>query len=167
MLHYLSPLGSLYLTASALGVTAVTFKKKDALDFLIQAGSPESPLEKKRAGAHLKKAKKELDQYFKGKRKVFTFDLDFMGTPFQAAVWIELLNIPYGQVLSYGELAKKLKKPKAFRAVGSANGKNPLCIVIPCHRVIASKGKLGGYAGGLKFKKGLLKLEKSLTDITS
>ena len=104
----------------------------------------------------------QLDEYFQGKRTTFSLPFKLTGTPFQLAVWKELQNIPYGQTTSYKEIAQKINKPKAYRAVGMANNKNPLPIIIPCHRVIGSNGKLIGYAGGLKLKNYLLELEKSL-----
>ena len=105
----------------------------------------------------------QLDEYFQGKRTTFSLPFKLTGTPFQLAVWKELQNIPYGKTTSYKEIAQKINKPKAYRAVGMANNKNPLPIIIPCHRVIGSNGKLIGYAGGLKLKNYLLELEKSHT----
>lgn len=106
----------------------------------------------------------QLDEYFQGKRTTFSLPFKLTDTPFQLAVWKELQNIPYGQTTSYKEIAQKINKPKAYRAVGMANNKNPLPIIIPCHRVIGSNGKLIGYAGGLKLKNYLLELEKSHTN---
>ena len=106
----------------------------------------------------------QLDEYFQGKRTTFSLPFKLTGTPFQLAVWKELQNIPYGQTTSYKEIAQKINTPKAYRAVGMANNKNPLPIIIPCHRVIGSNGKLIGYAGGLKLKNYLLELEKSHTN---
>lgn len=106
----------------------------------------------------------QLDEYFQGKRTTFSLPFKLIGTPFQLAVWKELQNIPYGQTASYKEIAQKINKPKACRAVGMANNKNPLPIIIPCHRVIGSNGKLIGYAGGLNLKNYLLELEKSHTN---
>lgn len=106
----------------------------------------------------------QLDEYFQGKRTVFSLPFKLTGTPFQLAVWKELQNIPYGKTTSYKEIAQKINKPKAYRAVGMANNKNPLPIIIPCHRVIGSNGKLIGYAGGLKLKNYLLELEQSHTN---
>lgn len=106
----------------------------------------------------------QLDEYFQGKRTTFSLPFKLTGTPFQLAVWKELQNIPYGQTTSYKEIAQKINKPKAYRAVGMANNKNPLPTIIPCHRVIGSNGKLIGYAGGLKLKNYLLELEKSHTN---
>lgn len=106
----------------------------------------------------------QLDEYFQGKRTTFSLPFKLTGTPFQLAVWKELQNISYGKTTSYKEIAQKINKPKAYRAVGMANNKNPLPIIIPCHRVIGSNGKLIGYAGGLKLKNYLLELEKSHTN---
>ena len=106
----------------------------------------------------------QWDEYFQGKRTIFSLPFKLTGTPFQLAVWKELQNIPYGKTTSYKEIAQKINKPKACRAVGMANNKNPLPIIIPCHRVIGSNGKLIGYAGGLKLKNYLLELEKSHTN---
>ncbi|WP_312088699.1 methylated-DNA--[protein]-cysteine S-methyltransferase [Megamonas funiformis] len=106
----------------------------------------------------------QLDEYFQGKRTIFSLPFKLTGTPFQLAVWKELQNIPYGKTTSYKEIAQKINKPKACRAVGMANNKNPLPIIIPCHRVIGSNGKLIGYAGGLNLKNYLLELEKSHTN---
>jgi methylated-DNA-[protein]-cysteine S-methyltransferase len=102
----------------------------------------------------------QLSEYFAGKRRSFDLPLFVKGTEFQEKVWDALLQLPYGKTVSYAEVAKIIRHPKAYRAVGSANGKNPVAIVIPCHRVIASDGTLGGYAYGLDIKKQLLDLEK-------
>ena len=101
----------------------------------------------------------ELNEYFNRERETFEFDVSFTGTEFQKRVWNELRNIPYGKTISYLQLAKRIGDQKAVRAVAQANGKNILAIVIPCHRVIASNGKLQGYGGGLNVKKKLLRLE--------
>ena len=111
----------------------------------------------------LQEAAAQLIDYFDGKRKHFNFKLNPKGTDFQQKVWQELLNIPFGKTLSYLELSKKLGDVKAIRAVASANGKNPLWIVVPCHRVIGTDGSLTGYAGGLWRKKWLLEHEKPST----
>lgn len=108
----------------------------------------------------LEKAFKEIDEFLEGKRKKFTFKIDPIGTEFQKSVWNALLDIPYGEVKSYKDIAIAIGNPKACRAVGMANNKNPIPIVIPCHRVIGSNGKLTGYAYGLVLKAHLLNLEK-------
>jgi len=103
--------------------------------------------------------KKELEEYFSRKREKFDLPLNFKGTPFQEAAWRALLDIPYGMTISYEKQAKNIANPKAIRAIGGANGANPIPIIIPCHRVIRKSGDLGGYASGLEIKKFLLNLE--------
>lgn len=103
----------------------------------------------------------QLEQYFTGERHQFDIALDLsLGTPFQQSVWRALQQIPYGQTISYAQLAQNIGKPTAYRAVANANGKNPFSIIIPCHRVVASDGSLGGYTGGLDKKRTLLGIEK-------
>jgi len=104
---------------------------------------------------------KQLGEYFAGTRSRFELELDFAGTEFQKSVWNALLAIPFGETRSYGQIASQLGNPKAVRAVGAANGKNPISIIAPCHRVIGSSGALTGFAGGLETKQYLLELEKS------
>lgn len=108
----------------------------------------------------ISEAVNQLREYFKGKRKIFTVPLKPDGTDFQQMVWKALIDIPYGQTISYGEIAEKIGKPGGARAVGNANNKNPIAIMIPCHRVIGANGSLTGYAAGLNIKKQLLNLEK-------
>jgi methylated-DNA-[protein]-cysteine S-methyltransferase len=108
----------------------------------------------------LQEAIRQLRAYFAGKLEKFDLPLAPQGTPFQRAVWKLLCDIPYGETISYGELARRMGNPKASRAVGLANGANPIAIVIPCHRVIGSDGKLTGYGGGLPLKEKLLALER-------
>lgn len=148
---YQSEVGPLYITANENALCGIFWKKQNI-------GTISDPKD------HLiiLKTIKELEEFFSGKRKEFTVALELEGTPFQKSVWKELLKIPYGKTCSYQDLAKKLKNDKAFRAVGTANGKNPISIIVPCHRVITSSGTLGGYAGGLKIKEKLLALEKAL-----
>jgi len=110
--------------------------------------------------APLNSIQQELNQYFEGNLKEFKTPIDILGTPFQQQVWQELCKIPYGKTKSYAELAQAIGKPNAFRAVANANGCNQLAIIIPCHRVIHSDGKLGGYGGGIENKKWLLNHEK-------
>ena len=107
----------------------------------------------------LKAARQQLDEYFAQSRRRFDLALDFRGTPFQMAVWQALSGIPYGETRSYGEIAREIGRPAAVRAVGAANGHNPIPIVVPCHRVIGSNGTLTGYRGGLEVKRLLLQLE--------
>lgn len=107
----------------------------------------------------------QLDEYFAGYRQLFDIPLNLsFGTTFQQRVWQALLAIPYGKTISYAQLAKNINKPIAFRAVANANGKNPISLIIPCHRVVASNGSLGGYTGGLFIKKQLLSIEKLAID---
>ncbi|VXB95961.1 Methylated-DNA--protein-cysteine methyltransferase [Flavobacterium sp. 9AF] len=116
----------------------------------------------KKIPKELKEVVNQLEEYFTGKRQNFTFKINPQGTDFQRKVWNALLEIPYGKTLSYLQLSKKLGDVKAIRAVASANGKNPLWIVIPCHRVIGTDGSLTGYAGGLWRKKWLLEHENPI-----
>ena len=108
----------------------------------------------------LTNVRKELDQYFAGRLTTFTTKLAFNGTPFQNQVWKQLTRIPYGETISYLDLANRIDNPKAVRAVGMANGANPIAIIVPCHRVIGSNGSLTGFGGGLPTKRALLELEK-------
>ena len=105
----------------------------------------------------------QLDEYFGGDRIEFDVPLELAGTEFQRAVWAQLCAIPYGETISYGELARRVGNPRASRAVGSANGRNPIAVIVPCHRVIAGDGSLGGYGGGLDRKTTLLDLERGRT----
>lgn len=152
-----SPIGNIYLIASDKGLSGV-YNSIQAVPML---DSSNYLLNKQRV--ILEHASRELAEYFENKRKTFTVQLDIQGTPFQQKVWQSLLEIPYGKTISYKQLAAMVGNPKASRAVGSANGKNPLWIIIPCHRVIAANGTLGGYAGGLATKKHLLDLEQKVT----
>ena len=146
-----SPAGDLYIVASPEGLSGIFW-----------AARPE-PLTKslRDAGAVIQQTVRELEEYFAGQRREFSLPLDPRGTEFQQKVWRELQRIPYGETISYAEIARRLRKPGASRAVGTANGRNPLSIVIPCHRVITSGGTLGGYAGGLRAKEILLSLERN------
>ena len=107
----------------------------------------------------LLKAKNQLKEYFAGKRKKFDLPLKPEGTDFQKQVWLALESIPFGETASYLDIANGIKNPKAVRAVGGANGKNPIAIIIPCHRIINSNGSLGGYNGGIEIKQALIKIE--------
>lgn len=142
-----SPLGTLTLAEEDAALTAVWFGQATPEGAKLQS----TPL--------LRKAQAELSEYFDGKRKHFTIPLAPRGTPFQQSVWKVLLSIPYGETLTYGEVAKRIGNPKASRAVGMANNRNPIPILIPCHRVIGANGKLVGYGGGLGIKETLLRLE--------
>ena len=109
----------------------------------------------------LVETEKQLNEYFAGERKQFDIQLDFIGTDFQKQVWQALLTIPFGETRSYGQIAAQLNNPKSVRAVGAANGKNPISIIAPCHRVIGMSGSLTGFAGGIENKAFLLKLENN------
>ena len=148
-----SALGKVYLIASDKGLRGVYWDRQDVPMIRDLAG--EGTLQ-----AHLRKAESQVREYLEGKRRTFELALEFAGTPFQETVWRALRDIPFGTTVSYKALAAHLRNPKAVRAVGSANGKNPLCIIIPCHRVIAADGTIGGYAGGIAIKQKLLALER-------
>ncbi|BCY27866.1 methylated-DNA--[protein]-cysteine S-methyltransferase [Flavobacterium okayamense] len=141
-----TPLGTAKIKGNENGVSVISILQEGEISKTI-------PLE-------LKDAVNQLQEYFEGRRQTFTFQTNPKGTDFQKRVWQELLQIPYGKTTSYLELSKKLGDVKAIRAVASANGKNPLWIVVPCHRVIGSDGSLTGYAGGLWRKQWLLEHEK-------
>ena len=143
---FASPIGKITLTTDGNSLTGLT------LDGPIPSGAIE---DRKR----LEPFVAELREYLAGERKKFTIRVSQPGTPFQQRVWKELVRVPFGRTISYGELAKRVGSPNAYRAVGSANGKNNIAIVIPCHRIIASDGTIGGYGGGLWRKEWLLKLE--------
>jgi len=110
-------------------------------------------------------ARQQLEEYFAGERKEFDLPLHLSGTDFQVQVLQELRRIPYGETTSYGDIAKRIGRPKAMRAVGAANGRNPIPIIVPCHRVIGSSGDLTGFGGGLDTKKALLRLEAENSDV--
>lgn len=165
-----SPVGPLFLAASHRGLVALEF------DFRLpgQQSIRPSPRDLRREdnsfhfeepGRALSPYAKELEQYFAGKRRTFDFPLDLRGTDFQIACWRALLAIPFGETRSYAQIARAVGKPNAFRAVGMANNRNPIAIVVPCHRVIASDGTLCGYGGGLDVKRKLLELEGALTGV--
>ena len=148
-----SPVGALTLIASDAGLSAVLWENDDPkrvrVGDLIDA--PQHPI--------LVQAERELREYFAGERRSFSVPLDASGTAFQKKAWAALLTIPYGETRSYGQLAAQVGNPKASRAVGAANGRNPISIIVPCHRAIASDGALTGFAGGLDAKRHLLALE--------
>ena len=140
------------LVASKSGLQAVQFHS-----FREPAG------ERNDANSWMNQAAEELRAYFAGKLHVFRVPLDMEGTEFQLSVWNYLTGIPYGETRSYGQVAEAIGRSKAVRAVGAANGSNPVAIIVPCHRVIGSSGKLTGYGGGLPLKKRLLELEGAWT----
>ncbi|MFK7910800.1 MAG: methylated-DNA--[protein]-cysteine S-methyltransferase [Akkermansiaceae bacterium] len=152
--HISSPIGELRLRASEHGLLAV--------DHVCQQVQTDKNWVKNEDHSILKNAAQELAEYFLRKRHEFSIPLAPEGTPFQQEVWKALQTIPYGQTCTYSEIAQIIRKPKAVRAAGAANGKNPLSIFVPCHRVIGKNGKLTGYAGGIKIKQFLLDLEKTV-----
>jgi methylated-DNA-[protein]-cysteine S-methyltransferase len=147
-----SPIGTLLIAGDAQAVRRIHFPIDG------KAVAPEAGWQPSARGP-VAEAIRQLREYFAGRRTTFDLPLEPAGTPFQRAVWRALQDIPYGETISYGELARRVGNPKASRAVGSANGANPLPIVIPCHRVIAGDGSLGGFGGGLPTKQSLLVLE--------
>jgi methylated-DNA-[protein]-cysteine S-methyltransferase len=148
-----SPVGELTLVAGEAGLIAVLWPNDDPLRVRIGdlVEAPTHPV--------LAETARQLGEYFAGRLKTFDLPLDFRGTAFQRDVWNALLTIPHGQTRSYGEIARQIGRPTAFRAVGAANGKNPISIIAPCHRVIGASGDLTGFAGGLAAKQLLLGLE--------
>lgn len=152
-----SPWGTLRLLATDRGLCRIVLPGEEGIDrwlarYLAGAVAVEG-------AAILQRAQEQLHAYFAGRRRAWDLPLDIYGTPFQQAVWKLLLDIPYGETRSYAQLAAALGRPGAARAVGQANGANPLPIVVPCHRVVQADGSLGGYGGGLALKRALLELE--------
>lgn len=151
-----SPVGPLFLAASEKGLVRLEF------DSRMQEIDP--------AATRLQESREvlapyvgELEEYFSGRRRVFSFPLDLRGTEFQLKCWRALSDIPYGETRTYRDIAQAIGHPRAFRAVGMSNNRNPVAIVVPCHRVIASDGSLCGYGGGLDIKRKLLELEGALS----
>jgi methylated-DNA-[protein]-cysteine S-methyltransferase len=151
--------GSLVVGVSAQGMVALEFDR-GRLPFAKNKNILWEPSEKE-----TKLYTRELTEYFAGRRRQFSFPLDLRGTPFQLSCWRALLKIPYGETRTYADIARAVGQPQAFRAVGMANNRNPIAIVVPCHRVIASDGTLCGYGGGLDLKRRLLELEGALTGV--
>lgn len=147
---YDSPLGVYTAAEDGVGICSLYFGERQTSQDWIKK---ETPL--------LQETARQMEEYFSGSRKQFDLPLSLAGTPFQLADWAALQTIPYGQTRYYQQIAEQLGNPKACRAVGLANNRNPVAVIIPCHRVLGKDGKLVGYAGGLAVKKGLLELEKS------
>ena len=139
-----TPVGRILLIADDSGICALKFHAQD---------------EERGEYPHLLQAEEELNEYFAGRRRTFSVPLSIHGTPFQQKVWRALMEIPYGETVSYGELARRVGNAKASRAVGMANHVNRIPIIIPCHRVVGANGRLTGYAGGLEIKRKLLETE--------
>jgi methylated-DNA-[protein]-cysteine S-methyltransferase len=169
-IHTESAIGSLFLAASAKGLVALEFDVRLPRQQSIRP-NPRN-LREERKGFKFEDFPRamqpyriELEEYFAGARREFSFPLDLRGTNFQLACWHALLAIPYGETRSYADIARVVGKANAFRAVGMANNRNPIAIVVPCHRVIASDGTLCGYGGGLDVKRKLLELEGALRGV--
>ena len=154
-MHLISPVGQLKLVANAHALVAVLWEnenpKRVRLAELLEEAQHPVLLETAR----------QLNEYFAGQRRQFDLPLDFEGTAFQQKVWQALLSIPFGETRSYKQIAEQIGHAKAMRAVGAANGKNPISIIAPCHRVVGANGKLVGFAGGLENKSILLEIERS------
>jgi methylated-DNA-[protein]-cysteine S-methyltransferase len=176
-----SEVGPLFLAASEKGLVALEFDKRlpgqqtirpNPRDIRFEHATSGVSHPQRREGTTIRFLESpedmqvyigELQEYFAGSRKRFDFPLDLRGTEFQLACWRALLEIPYGETRTYADIARTIRKPQAFRAVGMANNRNPIAIVVPCHRVIASDGTLCGYGGGLDIKRKLLELEGALS----
>lgn len=151
-----SPICKLHLYADDQNLLAVTFNEnREAVMKKLNLDDY-----KKMASPIIEKAILQLEEYFRGERKKFNLPIQLKGTEFQTKAWNELLRIPFGKTISYAEQACQISSPKAVRAIGSANGKNPISIIVPCHRVITSQSTISGYAGGASLKEKLLKLER-------
>ncbi len=163
-----SPVGPLFLAASPQGLVALEFDKRLPGQQTIRPNPRDlrneaTKLQFDESAEALQPYVRELEEYFAGDRRAFTFALDLRGTDFQVACWRALLAIPYGETRTYADIARAVGRPQGFRAVGMANNRNPIAIVVPCHRVIASDGTLCGYGGGLDVKRKLLELEGALS----
>jgi O-6-methylguanine DNA methyltransferase len=165
---FTSPVGPLFLASSDRGLVALEFDARLPGQQTIRPNPRDLRAEVRgvrfeESAVALQPYTRELEQYFAGKRREFSFALDLRGTEFQRACWHALVAIPYGETRSYGDIARAVGRPQGFRAVGMANNRNPVAIVVPCHRVIASDGTLCGYGGGLGVKRKLLELEGALS----
>ncbi len=154
--NFRSPVGLLKLVASDSGLVAILWEDDDPARVRL------GPLVARPDHAALVETERQLAAYFAERLQRFDLPLDFRGTDFQKSVWAALLTIPFGETRSYGEIARQVGRPAAVRAVGAANGRNPISIVAPCHRVIGANGSLTGFAGGLDAKEYLLRLERIL-----
>lgn len=148
-----SPVGELKLVANGSRLAAILWEndKPNRVRLGPMSEAPDNPI--------LIRTARQLEEYFSGTRDCFDLELDFAGTDFQKKVWAALLTIPFGETRTYSQIAEQIGNPSAVRAVGAANGRNPISIVAPCHRVIGASGKLTGFAGGLEAKERLLTLE--------
>jgi O-6-methylguanine DNA methyltransferase len=170
-LHYTmftSPVGPLFLAASSRGLVALEFDARLPGQQTVRPNPRDLREESKtqrfeESARALQPYVQQLEEYFAGRLREFTFPLDLRGTEFQLACWRALVAIPYGETRTYADIARTVGRPQGFRAVGMANNRNPIAIVVPCHRVIASDGTLCGYGGGLDTKRKLLALEGALS----
>jgi O-6-methylguanine DNA methyltransferase len=160
MVQISSPIGNLLLSASSRGLTGVQFEN-DIVERFVVADSF-SAKERVQAAGYIATVEAQLGEYFARQRTVFAVKLDLLGTPFQVEVWNSLARIPYGETTSYGQQAIWVGRPAAVRAVGGANGRNPVAIVLPCHRVVGANGSLTGFGGGVERKIWLLEHEQNL-----
>ncbi len=169
---FTSSIGPLFLAASDSGLVALEFDRRlpgqqtirpNPRDLRSESNHPSRRASFEESADAMRPYVGELEEYFAGQRREFTFALDLRGTDFQLACWRALLTIPYGETRSYADIARAVGRPQGFRAVGMANNRNPIAIVVPCHRVIASDGTLCGYGGGLDVKRKLLQLEGALS----
>ncbi len=156
-----SPVGRLELVARGNGLAAILWENDNPKRVRLgkRAESPDHPV--------LLETEQQLAEYFAGVRTDFTVQLDLAGTGFQKAVWQALLTIPFGETRTYAEIARQIGHPQAYRAMGAANGRNPVSIIVPCHRAIGSDGQLHGFAGGLDAKRYLLALERNRLDVAA
>src|SRR5215472_9820145 len=164
----MSPVGPLFLASSEKGLVALEFDKRRPGQQTIRPNprhlrQESNTLRFEDSPSAMSRYAHELDEYFSAKRRDFTFPLDLRGTDFQLSCWRALLDIPYGKTRTYADIARAVGRPQGFRAVGMANNRNPVAIVVPCHRVIASDGSLCGYGGGLETKRKLLELEGAVS----
>jgi methylated-DNA-[protein]-cysteine S-methyltransferase len=154
-----SPIGDLQLVAAGQGLVAIHWHNRNLKTKIV----PSPKLVANENHPILLETERQLQQYFQGNRKSFSLQLQLIGTKFQLDVWHALLAIPFGETRSYSQLARQLGNPNAMRAVGAANGKNPIPIIVPCHRVIGASGDLVGFGGGVNIKAQLLELERERT----
>jgi methylated-DNA-[protein]-cysteine S-methyltransferase len=154
--YFTSPCGRMLLTADEKAITSVSF--------IGQKYAPRIGRDWKQDGHHapIRQAKRELAEYFGGRRKRFSVKLAPQGTPFQRAVWKAIAQVAFGKTIAYAELARRAGRPGSARAAGAATGRNPIGIIVPCHRIVGSNGSLTGYAGGLARKRALLALESRI-----
>ena len=161
-----TPIGVLTLFASDIGICLVEFGSYSLRESFVQQWSRNWAIDAEfvQDQERLTEAKIQLEQYFTGERKQFDLPTDMRGTPFQLQVWALLADIPYGETISYTQMAEAIQRPKAVKAVEGANNKNPVPLIVPSHRIIGSEGSLVGYSGGLEIKRQLLSIEGSLTE---